>query len=95
MKAITEIEEGILVYIEVSTKSEKFKIAGYDEWRERIEIKVVTAPQNGRANKEIIKELSRITKSHVEIVSGFKSRYKTLKIYKTTGPEFLKIIGYP
>jgi len=38
MKAVKEVEDGILDDIEVSTKSNKFEIAGYNDWRERIEI---------------------------------------------------------
>ena len=92
MKAVTEIQEGILVDIEVSTKSNKFEIAGYNEWRERIEIRIKSPPLKGKANKEIIGEFSKLTKNPVEILSGLKSRQKTLKIYNMSKSDFLKIL---
>ncbi len=93
MKAVTEIQDGILVDIEVSTKSNKFEIAGYNEWRERIEIRIKSPPLKGKANKEIINEFSKLTKNPVEIISGLKSRQKTLKICNVSKSGFLKIMG--
>ena len=92
MKAVKEIDEGILVDIEVSTKSNQFEIAGYNEWRERIEIRIKSPPLKGKANKEIINEFSKLTKKDVEITSGHKSRQKTLKIFKISKEEFLDIL---
>ncbi len=92
MKAIKEIEDGILVDIEVSPNASKFEISGYNTWRERIEIRIKAIPQKGKANKEIIKEFSKLTKSKVEIISGLKSHQKTLKISKMSRDEFLNIM---
>jgi uncharacterized protein (TIGR00251 family) len=92
MKAVKEIDEGILVDIEVSTKSNQFEIAGYNEWRERIEIRIKSPPLKGKANKEIINEFSKLTKKDVEITSGHKSRQKTLKIFRMSKKEFLDIL---
>jgi uncharacterized protein len=93
MHAVKESEEGILVNILVSPKSGKFEIAGYNEWRKAIEVKIKAVPQKGKANKEIIKEFSRLTGKPVEIVSGHKSHQKTIKIYETNKNDFLKILG--
>jgi uncharacterized protein (TIGR00251 family) len=90
MKAIKEIEDGILVDIEVSPNASKFEITGYNTWRERIEIRIKAVPQKGKANKEIIKEFSKLTKNDVVIISGLKSHQKTLKISKMSPDEFLK-----
>lgn len=93
MNAVTESSDGILVDIEVSTKSNKFEIYGYNEWRERIEIRIKSPPLKGKANKEIISEFSKLTKKDVEISSGHKSRQKTLKIFKMSKEEFLDILN--
>lgn len=93
MKAIKEVHDGILVDIEVSPKSKKFEITGYNEWRERIEIRLKSPPLKGKANKEIVNEFSKLTKSDVEIISGFKSHHKTLKLYNITKHMFLDIIN--
>lgn len=94
MKAIKEIANGILVDIEVSPNASKFEISGYNSWRERIEIRLKSLPQKGKANKEIIKEISKLTKVDVEIISGLKSHQKTLLIKKISRDDFLNIIGY-
>lgn len=92
MKAITEVQDGIMVDIEVSPKSKKFEIINYNEWREKIEIRIKSVPQKGKANKEIVKEFEEFTKTKVEIVSGLKSQHKTLKIYDVSKSEFLDIV---
>ena len=90
MKAIKQTEEGILADIEVSLNSPGFKISGYNEWRDEIEVRIKSIPQKGKANQELIKEFSKLTGKEVEIVSGQKSKHKTLKIYGITGKEFEK-----
>ncbi|MDO9056509.1 MAG: YggU family protein [Methanobacteriales archaeon HGW-Methanobacteriales-1] len=92
MKAIKEIEGGILLDIEVSPNASKFEISGYNSWRERLEIRIKAIPQKGKANKEIIKEMSKLTKMDVEIISGLKSHQKTLLINKISRDDFLNII---
>lgn len=93
MKAIKEMENGITLDIEVSPNASKFEITGYNSWRERIEISIKSLPQKGKANKEIIKEISNLTKTDVEITSGLKSHQKTLIINEISKDEFLNIIG--
>jgi len=46
--------DGITVKIEVSPKSDKFKITGYNEWRQTLEVKIKSVPTKGKANKELI-----------------------------------------
>lgn len=92
MLAVKETEDGVLVNIEISPNSSKFGISGYDEWRDEIQVKITSIPQKGKANKEIIKEFSKLTNSKVEIVSGLKSQHKTLKVYDISGEEFLEVI---
>ena len=92
MKAVTETAEGILVDIEVSPKSKKFEIIGYNHWREKIEIRIKSVPQKGKANKEIVNEFSSLAGSQVEIISGLKSHHKTLKVYNISKLQFLDIL---
>ena len=92
--AITPTKDGILLEVEVSPKSDKFKISGYNEWRKALEVKIKSVPQKGKANKEIINEFSKITKHHVEILSGHKSHHKTLKIYDMNQKELLELLKH-
>ena len=57
-----------------------------------MKVKIKSAPQKGKANKEIIKEFSKITKTSVEIMSGHKSHQKTLKIYDVSKNESFRYI---
>ncbi len=61
LDAITPTKDGILLEVEVSPKSDKFRISGYNEWRKALEVKIKSVPQKGKANKEIINEFSKIT----------------------------------
>ena len=92
MKAVTPTKDGVILNIEVSPKSDKFRITGYNQWRESVEVKIKALPQKGKANKEIINEFSKITKTTVEIVSGHKSHHKILKIYDTSQEELIKLL---
>lgn len=93
MKAIKEIDNDLLVNIDVSPNGSKFEIIGYNTWRERIELRIKAIPQKGKANKEIIKEISSLVNSPVEIVQGLKSHQKTLRIQNISKDKFLKYIG--
>jgi len=94
MKVITKTKDGVLLNIEVSPNSDKFRISGYNEWRETLEVKIKAVPQKGKANKEIINEFSKITNSPVEILSGHKSHLKTLKIYGIKENDLLDILKH-
>lgn len=93
MKAIKETADGLLVDIDVSPNGSKFEIMGYNIWRERVELRIKAIPQKGKANKEIIREISALTNSPVEIVSGLKSHQKTLRIKRISKDKFLKCTG--
>ena len=52
-------------------------------WNKKDEVLLVhtkNKAQDGKANLEIVKELSGILKTKVEIVSGFKSKNKKMRI---------------
>ena len=93
MKAITQTKDGVLLNLEISPKSDRFRIAGYNKWREALEVKIKALPQKGKANKEIINEFSEITERTVEIVSGHKSHHKKLKIYGISKEELIDILN--
>jgi len=92
MDAVKTVVDGVLVDIEVSPKSKRFEISGYNVWRDEIEVRIASVPMKGKANKEIIKEFSKLTKSRVEIVSGLKSHHKKLKIYDISKTSFVDLI---
>jgi uncharacterized protein len=92
MEAVQSTPQGIMVMIEVSPKSAKFQIAGYNPWRKTLEVKLKSPPTKGKANKELMKEFTTLTGHTTEIIAGHKSRQKTLLIQDMSENEFYKII---
>lgn len=94
-KAISEKDNNVLVDIEVSPNSKKFEITGYNQWRNRFEIRIKQIPQKGKANKEILQELSKIFNCDVAIFKGEKSSQKTI-IFKNSSKEEIvtKLLNY-
>lgn len=71
--------------IKVIPKSEKNCISEIieDEEGQTIKIRIKAVPEKGKANKELIKFLSKefsIPKQNIEIISGKTSQLKLLKI---------------
>jgi len=64
--------------IMVKPNSLKNEIISMDGDRYKIAIK--EAPDKGKANKELVKFLHKITKKKVTIVSGLKSREKIVEL---------------
>lgn len=95
-KAISLRDNDVLVDIEVSPNSKKFEISDFNDWRNRIEIRIKQVPQKGKANKEICKEMSKIFNCEVAIFKGEKSSQKTL-VFKNSSKDdilnrFLEIL---
>jgi uncharacterized protein (TIGR00251 family) len=74
---ITEAKEGSIVEVFVKPKSREFKITVEAD---EIVVFCTEEPVEGRVNKELVKELSRLLKKRVELVSGFGSKKKRLLI---------------
>ncbi len=72
-------ETFIKVYLQ--PKSSKNEVVG--PYRDGIKVKVTAPPAEGKANEALIRILAKeygIPPSRIEIVKGFHSREKTLKI---------------
>lgn len=84
LNAISSLDNNVFIDIEVSPNSNKFQISGFNEWRNRFEICIKQVPQKGKANKEIVKELSKIFNCDVSISKGEKSSQKTIVCYNVS-----------
>jgi uncharacterized protein (TIGR00251 family) len=88
---LRETARGTLIEIHVKPQSRQFKIEVEDDGllvfcRER--------PVKGRVNRELTKELSRLFKRRVQILSGFRSRQKTLLIENARTQEVNEILSH-
>ncbi len=72
------IKNGILEVV-IKPNAKKTEVVG--EINGVVKIAVKSPPENGKANQELVKFLSKILKKQVKIVSGFTSKQKILKVY--------------
>jgi hypothetical protein len=56
------------------------KVISYDEVRDGYRIAIKERAEQGKANREIVKFLSKLLKKKVEIIKGLKSREKILRV---------------
>ena len=70
-----------LISVKAVPNAKKTQLAG--EYNGALKVKVAAVPEDGRANVEITEffsEILGVNKSHVEIIKGFKSRHKVIKV---------------
>ncbi|NPA62943.1 MAG: YggU family protein [Methanococci archaeon] len=77
---IKERKDGILIDIDVQANAKRNEIAGINEWRKRLSVKIKAPAIEGKANKEIIKFFENLFKKDVEIILGKTSSQKTILI---------------
>ena len=89
MKAI-ETRDGLILEIIVKPRSKAFRIVVEED---DIAIFCREEPIKGKVNNEIMRELSRLFRRDVRIISGFSSRQKKLLIRGTKKSEFEQILN--
>jgi len=81
--------QGIVLDIYVKPNSKKFQIKTEED---ELVVFCRETPVKGRVNRELIRELSRLFKRRVEIVSGFSSRQKKILIREIEAEEVARAI---
>ena len=81
--------QGIVLDVYVKPNSKQFQIKTEDD---ELVVFCRETPVKGRVNRELIKELSRLFKIKVEILSGFSSRHKRVLIRGITTEEVDSIL---
>jgi len=83
-KAIKEQDNGALLRLRVKTGCNKALFpAGYDPWRQAIEIGICSAPQKGQANREIIniiRDFFKLDVADIRLVYGSTNTEKGIWI---------------
>ncbi|MGR3293285.1 MAG: DUF167 domain-containing protein [Candidatus Scalindua sp.] len=93
MVNIREVEGGIVVSVKVQPNASKDRVVG--EHADQIKIAVTVAPEKGKANKAVIKVLSKwlgIKSSDIQIIFGETSRDKKVFIKNITPENLYKLI---
>ncbi|MBR9702726.1 YggU family protein [Candidatus Woesearchaeota archaeon] len=63
----------------VKPNASKTEFLGYDESREAVRISIAAPPDDGKANKELLKFLKKELGKNCELVSGKTSRKKLVR----------------
>lgn len=87
---VKETSQGITFEIKVRTNSDNFRLYHKEE---SLFIDVRSPPEQGKANTEIVKELSRLFKKNVEIVKGLKSSRKLILVKNIEKSALLTLIS--
>lgn len=64
----------------VKPNAKKTEILGYDHEKNIVKIALAAPPEENKANKELLKFVSRILKKKVHFVTGLRSKEKVLEI---------------
>ena len=90
------LDGSLILDLEVSPNSERNKISGINKWRKRLRIDISKPASNGMANEEllrfIVQELN-IKSNQAELLSGHKSKHKSVMISGITEIEILNIVN--
>ena len=87
---LRETAQGTLIEIHVKPQSKQFKIEVEED---ELLVFCRESPVKGRVNKELTKELSRLFKRRVQILSGSRSRQKKLLIENARTQEVNEILS--
>jgi len=77
---VQETKDGVVLEVKVKPKSGSFRM----QINEELIVFCKQPPIGGKVNRELVKELSKILRRKVEIVSGFRSKTKKLVIRDVT-----------
>jgi len=84
----TQVPQGTILEIRVKPKSRQFRMKLNDE----LVIFCRETPVKGRVNKELVKQLSKLFKKKVEIISGFTSKRKRVLVRDAEVKEIEKAL---
>ena len=87
---VQETKQGMILDVFVKPRSKEFKIMVEED---KIVVFCEEKPVKGKVNKELVKELSRVFRRKVELVSGFTSNQKRLLIKDAEKSEVERVLS--
>lgn len=85
---ILKVKDGILMEVHVKPQSKNFKIKADNT----LIVFCTQSPVKGKANRELIRGLSKIFGKKVEIVSGYQSKRKRILVKDIMEKEMREIL---
>ena len=86
---LTETKDGVIIEIYVKPNSPKFEVAVEGD---EIVVRSTEEPEKGKVNKQIIKELTKLFHTNVELVSGATSRKKKFLVKGITHNDVERLL---
>ena len=90
------LDGSLILDIEVSPNSETSRISGVNQWRKKLRIDISKPAVNGMANEELIRFISEkfgIKRSHCELISGHKSKHKSIMLSGIDADDIIHIVN--
>jgi uncharacterized protein (TIGR00251 family) len=87
---LQETAQGVVLDVHVKPKSKKFRV---EVDGDEVVVSCREAPLKGKANRELLKQLSRLFGRKVELVSGFTSRQKRFLVSDIRAEEVKRILA--
>ena len=84
----------LVLKLHITPNAEKFEISGFDAWRNALKVRTRSKPIEGKANREIEQELSKVLDAEVKIISGGKSRDKKALVKGNESKVIEKLAAY-
>ncbi|MGF3522284.1 MAG: DUF167 domain-containing protein [Candidatus Bathyarchaeia archaeon] len=86
---LNEGKDGVFLEVFVKPNNKKFEVAAEGDG---VVVRCTEEPVKGKVNREIMKELSKILHSEVEVVGGTTSKRKLLLIKGAKKAEIEKLL---
>ena len=80
-----------ILSFKIIPNSSEFRFIGLDSWSKRVRLKIKNPAIKGKANQEIIENLTKLFSTNVEIVKGQLNNQKEILI-KLEKEQIMKII---
>jgi len=84
-------ENFTILSFKIIPNSSEFRFKGLDSWSKRVRLKIKNPAIKGKANQEIIENLTKLFSTDVEIIKGQLSNQKEILI-KLEKEKVMKII---
>ena len=84
-------ESCTILSFKIIPNSSEFRFMGFDSWSKRVRLKIKSPAIKGKANQEIIENLTKLFSTDVEIIKGQLNNKKEILI-KLEKEKVMKII---
>jgi len=71
---------GCTITIDASPGAHKTEIAGANQWRKALQVRVAAEPEQGKANEELVRFIARILCIHPNSISILRGERSSLKV---------------